>query len=71
MTRYFKIVYERVDTREVMIETEDKSADEDVVTEMFWENFEKYDDESDDHDNDSGASAILTIDEVDENGDEI
>ena len=70
MTRHFRIIYEKIDTREVWIEVPG-NGDEHNVERMFMNDFTRYDDESDDHDNDAGTMNILDITEIDKEGNEI
>lgn len=67
--RHYKIVYEKIDYREVWIETNADTPDE--VAKVFVRNFERYDDESDSADCDLSNMDILEITEIDENGCEI
>ena len=67
--RHYKIVYEKIDYREVWIETNADSNEE--VEKVFVRNFERYDDESDSAECDLSNMDILEITEIDENGCEI
>lgn len=71
MMKRFRVVYCKIDCREVWIESNDDSMTEEGVEELFMRNFDEYDDESDDHDADGGCMDILSIDEIDEDGEEI
>jgi hypothetical protein len=68
--RHYKVVYEKIDTREVWIEVPD-NVNDDEVEKIFENNYIRYDDESDEHDSDSGSMNILDISEIDEEGNEI
>jgi hypothetical protein len=68
--KHFRVIYRKIDTREVWIEVND-TTNENEVEEIFVRNFEHYDDESDDHDNDGGSMDILTIDKINEDGEAI
>lgn len=67
--RHYKVIYEKIDYREVWIETNADSDEE--VEKVFFANFERYDDESDSADCDLSSMDILEITEIDENGCEI
>jgi len=67
--KHFRIIYEKTEKREVYIDVEDHVT-EDMVNKMFWDNFEKYDDESDDMGG-CGETNLLMTDEVDEDGNEV
>lgn len=68
--RTYRIIYEKTETREVWVEVPD-NVDEAGAEKIFEDNFVKYDDESDEHDCDSGVMNVLMVDEIDENGDEL
>lgn len=69
--KYFRVIYQKTDCREVWVESNDDSMTEKGAEELFMRNFEQYDDESDDHDADGGSMDVLTVDEIDEDGEEI
>jgi hypothetical protein len=62
--RIFKVIYEVINKREVWIETEDKSIDDNGIEELFLNNFGKYDDESDMYEDYGGDINVLTINEI-------
>jgi hypothetical protein len=69
--KYFRVIYQKIDCREVLIESSDDTMTEKEAEELFLRNFEQYDDESDDHDADGGSMDVLTVDEIDEEGNDI
>ncbi len=69
--KYFRVIYQKIDCREVMVESSDDTMSEVEAEELFLRNFEQYDDESDDHDADGGSMDVLTVDEIDEDGNDI
>lgn len=68
--RYYKVVYERKEMREVWMEVDD-NVDEDLAKEMFWNDFDKYDGESDEFNDYDSNYNIVIFDEIDENGDDL
>jgi hypothetical protein len=69
--KYFRVIYQKIDCREVLVESSDDTMTETEAEELFLRNFEQYDGESDDHDADGGSMDVLTVDEIDEDGDDI
>jgi hypothetical protein len=69
--KYFRVVYQKVECREVWVESTDDTMTEKEAEELFLRNFEQYDDESDEHDCDSGSLDVLMVDEIDEEGNDI
>jgi hypothetical protein len=69
--RYFRVIYQKIDCREVLVESSDDNMTEKEAEELFLRNFEQYDDESDDHDADGGSMDVLTVDEIDKDGNDI
>lgn len=67
--RHYRVIYQKIDKREVWIET--NADNEQEAEEEFMRNFERYDDESDSFDDYGGDMDVLTVDEIDENGEEI
>jgi len=69
--KYFRVIYQKIDCREVLVESSDDSMTEKEAEGLFLRNFEQYDDESDDHDADGGSMDVLTVDEIDKDGNDI
>jgi hypothetical protein len=69
--KYFRVIYQKIDCREVLVESSDDNMTEKEAEELFLRNFEQYDDESDDHDADGGSMDVLTVDEIDADGNDI
>jgi len=69
--KYFRVIYQKIECREVWVESSDETMTEKEAEELFLRNFEEYDDESDEHDADGGSMDVLTVDEIDEDGDDI
>lgn len=67
--RHYRVIYQKIDKREVWIET--NAENEQEAKEEFMRNFERYDDESDSFDGYGGDMDVLTVDEIDENGEDI
>jgi hypothetical protein len=69
--KYFRVIYQKIDCREVLVESSDDTMTEKEAEGLFLRNFEQYDDESDDHDADGGSMDVLTVDEIDKYGNDI
>lgn len=69
--KYFRVIYQKIECREVWVESSDETMTEKEAEELFLRNFEQYDDDSDEHDADGGSMDILTVDEIDEDGNDI
>jgi|WetSurMetagenome_2_1015567.scaffolds.fasta_scaffold19980_6 hypothetical protein len=67
--RHYRVIYQKIDKREVWIET--NAENEQEAEEVFMRNFEQYDDESDSFDGFGGDMDVLSVDEIDENGEDI
>jgi hypothetical protein len=66
--RHFKVCYDQIDSHEVWIEVNDAITDSKDVEEIFIRNFERYNDESECVDSDM---ILTSVNEIDENGEEI
>lgn len=77
--RYFRIIYEKKDVRQVWVKIPDEDitpglgelAAEHIAIQEFWNDFERWDAESDDCNNSDNSTNVLTVDEIDENGEDI
>jgi hypothetical protein len=66
--RHFRICYDQIDSHEVWIEVGDAIEDSKDAEALFIRNFERYNDESECTDSDM---IITSVNEIDENGEEI
>ena len=69
--RYFRVIYQKTECRDVWVETTDETMTERGAEKLFLKDFTKYDGESDEHDCDSGSLDVLSVDEIDEEGNDI
>jgi hypothetical protein len=65
--KHYKIIYEKLEFREVWI----NATSYEEAEKLFDENYSKYDDESDEADIDLTSMNVLEISEIDEDGNEI
>jgi hypothetical protein len=66
--KHFRVCYDQIDSREVWIEVSDAIKDSKDAEALFIHDFERYNDESECTDSDM---IITSVNEIDENGEEI